>query len=58
MFDRANKEFTSSITYLTPLDKVQRYSYFPLTVVELRLGDAFTSMSQGFKLLSMMMSYP
>ena len=57
MFDRANKE--NHIIYnLTPLDRVQRYSYFPLTVVELRLGDAFTSISQGFKLLSMMMSYP
>ena len=55
MFDRANKEI-HIIYNLTPL--VQRYSYFPLTVVELRLGDAFTSMSQGFKLLSMMMSYP
>ena len=57
MFERANKEI-HIIYNLTPLDKVQRYSYFPLTVVELRLGDAFTSMSQGFKLLSMMMSYP
>ena len=57
MFDRANKEI-HIIYNLTPLDKAQRYSCFPLTVVELRLGDAFTSMSQGFKLLSMMMSYP
>ena len=58
MFDRANKEIhiIYNITYL--LDRAQRYSYFPLTVVELRLGDAFTSISQGFRLLSMMMSYP
>ena len=57
MFDRANKD-VHIIYNLTPSDKVQRYSYFLLTVVELRLGDAFTSISQGFKLLSMMMSYP
>ena len=36
-----------------------KWKYFSIsTVVELRLGDALTSINHGFRLLSMMMSYP
>ena len=53
---------TRSLTYggyiLAQTMGSQKSNLCVSTVVELRLGDALTSISQGFKLLSMMMSYP